>query len=1561
MQRVLKSIIFLTVSLLMLFSAYASADSLSAMSVNSAPLVKQSASLDGMVRVYLSSLGSPSSLSITINGSYSLSDGTSLSSGETLTVSFNRSNGALTLKRNGISYSMGKNFTLRRHSTTGSNGVKIAQARKPGNLYPGDLEFKAVSVSGGYKLYTIAHIYLENYLYGVVPYEMGSSAPLEALKAQAVAARTYTVRMMNARASTYYDVVDTTGDQTYNGTPTSVTNCNTAVNQTKGIILKNGSSYTATYYSASNGGQTESVKNAWGSSGYSYLNVHDDPFDYANPDSVVRQSTVYANASSSYNNASLMSLLKTKAVSVLNAAGYHATSSNTTLQTIQSIAPNTPKYSAPSKLYTKMDFTLTVTTYNSSNVFVSVTTTVTCDIFDELESILSLSIQSGENELWSVVTGDGSFSIQSRRYGHAIGMSQRGAMYMGQLGFTYDEILGFYYVGSTRVGCTFTNTILSADSSEVITKDEDPVSMDDDIGVRGMVTLGGSAQLAVRNAKAATANVLTLLSNNTPVSVLANYGSWCKIAYGSLVGYVPTSALTITGTAPDSDDTPVSSIDGFAVVTSSNYLNLRQSGSYSAKILSTAPGGAVLTVLSWNTDWAHIQYGKLTAYAASDFLSFSAAYPGDISEDNTDTDIPDDAMKAIVATKSGSLNMRSQAKAGSSVLTTIPQGTTVSVTEYGTTWSAVSYFGFSGYVMTTYLSFESGSNTPNPEQTEDLFAKVTTASGSLNLRQKPKSGSSIYCTIPQYAIITVHTMNSDWSNVTYNGITGYVMTAFLTVVDSDTADPSDGDESGDEGSDDQNPDDNQDDDSSADDDGTPTATVTTASGSLNLRFDALPGSRVLTRIPQGTTIQVLQKMNTWTYTKYQDFYGYVMNTFLTFSDNGAGNGDENDATPAIVMTASGSLNLRSEPYKTVVTTIPQYAQISVHQRGSSWCYVDYNNIYGYVMTKFLSFDVSDGTEGEPSESEDNPPLDGNSATINVDDGSLNLRAEKSTTAVVLTTIPDGTTVTLMSKADDWCKVDYNGYQGYVQTQYLSFGTTANPTATPEPTATPQPTAPPNVVTAWVNTPDGSLNLRNIPNGDVIVTIPQYAEVVIISDYDETWCKTQYQSYTGYTMSKFLTTTPPEQEAYSVTAWVNTPDDGSLNLRETARGKVLTAIPQHAQVTVRTDIEDTWCQTQYGSMFGYTMSKYLTTTQPGATVQPTDSPSPTATQEPAPTPPSGGDSYSITAWVHTPDDGSLNLRDSENGNVLTTIPQYAQVEVLSNIEAEWCKLRFETLTGYAMTEFITTTQPQQPEETGEGSDPYAVTAWVNTPEGSLNLRSQPRGHVLTTIPQYAEVLVLSDIEADWCQTQYGTASGYTATKFLTTVKPEQEAQDNNSGQDAVIAWVNTPEGSLNLRNVPNGNVLTTIPQYAEVTVFSSLDETWCQTQYNGITGYTVARYLTKTKPNAPTATDAPAPVSTNTPVATSTPETGGSEPAETQKALDSTLRDPGRVIRVYVRPPAGHAALTLYDECSESGKALKNMPEGSEVEIVMAGETWCEVVYNDQQGYCKRDGLSFFED
>jgi peptidoglycan hydrolase-like amidase len=194
---------------ILLFIGLVGSAAASDVQVMSAPLVTMTAPTNGMVRVFLSSMGNPSKLTITVDGSYSINGSSSqaLVNGEKITVNFISSTGKLSITRNGVTTDMGSQFAFRRHSTSGTNGLIIDEANTK-NPYPGDLRLIVDKLSSGYKLYTIAYIYIENYLYGVLPYEMGNSAHLEALKAQAIAARTYTLKAMQSRAGSIYDVVD---------------------------------------------------------------------------------------------------------------------------------------------------------------------------------------------------------------------------------------------------------------------------------------------------------------------------------------------------------------------------------------------------------------------------------------------------------------------------------------------------------------------------------------------------------------------------------------------------------------------------------------------------------------------------------------------------------------------------------------------------------------------------------------------------------------------------------------------------------------------------------------------------------------------------------------------------------------------------------------------------------------------------------------------------------------------------------------------------------------------------------------------------------------------------------------------------------------------------------------------------------------------------------------------------------------------------------------------------------------------------------------------------------
>ena len=79
------------------------------------------------------------------------------------------------------------------------------------------------------------------------------------------------------------------------------------------------------------------------------------------------------------------------------------------------------------------------------------------DLFPGVETALNLSINPGSNEVITVRETDDAFVIESRRYGHGVGMSQRGAQRMaGKYAFTYEQILRFYYPGMTLETVSYT-------------------------------------------------------------------------------------------------------------------------------------------------------------------------------------------------------------------------------------------------------------------------------------------------------------------------------------------------------------------------------------------------------------------------------------------------------------------------------------------------------------------------------------------------------------------------------------------------------------------------------------------------------------------------------------------------------------------------------------------------------------------------------------------------------------------------------------------------------------------------------------------------------------------------------------------------------------------------------------------------------------------------------------------------------------------------------------------------------------------------------------------------
>ncbi|MBQ8837382.1 MAG: SpoIID/LytB domain-containing protein [Clostridia bacterium] len=113
---------------------------------------------------------------------------------------------------------------------------------------------------------------LEDYIAGVVPYEISPSWPYEALRAFAITVRSYTVQNKNRHYTSYgFDICNTTHCQVYRGIGSANDNVYKAVESTKGLVLSDGKSIVTTYYSSSTGGYTSSAKDTWGGDDSPYL------------------------------------------------------------------------------------------------------------------------------------------------------------------------------------------------------------------------------------------------------------------------------------------------------------------------------------------------------------------------------------------------------------------------------------------------------------------------------------------------------------------------------------------------------------------------------------------------------------------------------------------------------------------------------------------------------------------------------------------------------------------------------------------------------------------------------------------------------------------------------------------------------------------------------------------------------------------------------------------------------------------------------------------------------------------------------------------------------------------------------------------------------------------------------------------------------------------------------------------------------------------------------------------------------------------------------------------
>ena len=364
-----------------------------------------------------------------------------------------------------------------------------------GYRYYGGFRYERI---GGGDLTVVNIVDLETYIKGVVPYEMSSSWPLEALKVQAVCARSYAyINIHSGKHTSYhFDVCNTTDCQAYYGAGTNSSSyqaterTDRAVDETAGEYAWYDGQVIEAFYSSSHGGASESVYNVWGTSleQYPYLCGVEDPYE---ADMASKNS--YSSWTVSYTSSELAQRLENY--------GYDASSGIESLTLTYSDLGNVIQVRVnyrgggsdtirPSSMRSVFGISSIRFTVNGQAASSGSGTTSssgggpTANGSTSLDSQGTYTVISGSGSLSQAgldglyaISGSGSitpaedaasgggsgtdtptgtqvtvsgssYSFQGSGNGHQLGLSQYGARAMAERGFTYDEIIEFYYPGT---------------------------------------------------------------------------------------------------------------------------------------------------------------------------------------------------------------------------------------------------------------------------------------------------------------------------------------------------------------------------------------------------------------------------------------------------------------------------------------------------------------------------------------------------------------------------------------------------------------------------------------------------------------------------------------------------------------------------------------------------------------------------------------------------------------------------------------------------------------------------------------------------------------------------------------------------------------------------------------------------------------------------------------------------------------------------------------------------------------------------------------------------------
>ena len=298
------------------------------------------------------------------------------------------------------------------------------------------------------KIAVTNYVELEDYVKGVLPYEMTPSWNQEALKAQAICTRSYVLGSLNKHEAEYgFDVCNTTNCQVYRGDGSATENSNRAVDETAGERLYYDNDPVIGYFFSSDGGATEDAENVWGYE-HPYLKGVQDPYEDTENAYVGYWNTTFTAEElteklqkSGYSIGEICKVEITrftdmgnvKELTFTDTDGNTVVLENSRCRTVLGL--NSIRYTVSAAA----DETMQETTVMQPISPIGIISRLLGGFIPQT----SLPALAEKQEIVSASAS--TFTFQGSGWGHHVGMSQHGAKGMAEQGFSYTDILRFYF------------------------------------------------------------------------------------------------------------------------------------------------------------------------------------------------------------------------------------------------------------------------------------------------------------------------------------------------------------------------------------------------------------------------------------------------------------------------------------------------------------------------------------------------------------------------------------------------------------------------------------------------------------------------------------------------------------------------------------------------------------------------------------------------------------------------------------------------------------------------------------------------------------------------------------------------------------------------------------------------------------------------------------------------------------------------------------------------------------------------------------------------------------